>query len=142
MIANFENITETKRSEDAFNQAFRDNLYYTRGQAIYTATPHDLYTALAHTVRDYMMYNWQQNVDCYYRQNPKFVYYLSAEYLLGQQLERNLIYTGTDELARDTMRQHGISLDDLIKLDIEPGLGNGGLAGDPEYSRRRLWHLL
>ena len=127
MIANFENITETKHSQEAFTQAFRDNLYYTRGQAIYTATQHDLYTALAHTVRDYMMYNWQQNVDCYYRQNPKFVYYLSAEYLLGQQLEKNLLYTETYEMARHTMQQHGISLGDLIKLDIEPGLGNGGL---------------
>ena len=40
-----------------------------------------------------MMYYWQQNVDCYFRQNPKFVYYLSAEYLVGQQLEKNLLYT-------------------------------------------------
>ena len=127
VIANFENITQVEHSRDAFIQAFRDNLYYTRGQAIYTATQHDLYTALAHTVRDYMMYNWQQNVDCYFRQNPKFVYYLSAEYLVGQQLEKNLLYTNTYELARDTMQQHGINLDDLIKLDIEPGLGNGGL---------------
>ena len=127
VIANFENITQVEHSRDAFIQAFRDNLYYTRGQAIYTATQHDLYTALAHTVRDYMMYNWQQNVDCYFRQNPKFVYYLSAEYLVGQQLEKNLLYTNTYQLARDTMQQHGINLDDLIKLDIEPGLGNGGL---------------
>ena len=55
VIANFENITKVEHTRDAFIQAFRDNLYYTRGQAIYTATQHDLYTALAHTVRDYMM---------------------------------------------------------------------------------------
>ena len=127
MIANFENITEVKHSQKAFDQAFRDNLYYTRGQAIYTATQHDLYEALAHTVRDYMMYNWQQNVDCYFRQNPKFVYYLSAEYLVGQQLEKNLLYTNTYSLAQDTMRRHNIDLADLCQLDIEPGLGNGGL---------------
>ncbi len=127
MIANFENITEVKHSQKAFDQAFRDNLYYTRGQAIYTATEHDLYVALAHTVRDYMMYNWQQNVDCYFRQNPKFVYYLSAEYLLGQQLEKNLLYTDTFSLAQDTMQRHNIDLAELCQLDIEPGLGNGGL---------------
>ena len=50
-----------------------------------------------------MMYNWQQNVDCYFRQNPKFVYYLSAEYLVGQQLEKNLLYTDTYALAQDSM---------------------------------------
>ena len=76
MSATFENISKVEHSQQAFDQAFRDNLYYTRGQAIYTATQHDLFFALAHTVRDYMMYNWQQNVDCYFRQNPKFVYYL------------------------------------------------------------------
>ena len=127
VIANFENITEVEQTQEAFAQAFRDNLYYTRGQAIYTATRHDLYVALAHTVRDYMMYNWQQNVDCYFRQNPKFVYYLSAEYLVGQQLEQNLLYTDTYDLAQQTMQNHDIDIADLIALDIEPGLGNGGL---------------
>ncbi len=127
MIANFENITKVEHSQEAFDQAFRDNLYYTHGQAIYTATQHDLFFALAHTVRDYMMYFWQQNVDCYFRQNPKFVYYLSAEYLVGQQLEKNLLYTDTYSLAQDTMQRHSIDLAELCKLDIEPGLGNGGL---------------
>ncbi len=127
MIANFENISSMTLTQEAFAQAFRDNLYYTRGQAIYTATTHDLYMALSVTVRDYMMYYWQQNVDCYFRQNPKFVYYLSAEYLLGAQLEKNLLYTETDQLARETMRQQAIDLDELVALDIEPGLGNGGL---------------
>ena len=127
MISNFDNISSVELTQEAFAQAFRDNLYYTRGQAIYTATANDLYTALAITVRDYMMYFWQQNVDCYFRQNPKFVYYLSAEYLLGSQLEKNLLYTETDGLARETMRQHNIDLQELIAQDIEPGLGNGGL---------------
>ena len=127
VIANFDNITAVELSQEAFAQAFADNLYYTRGQAIYTATHHDLYMALSHTVRDYMMFNWQKNVDAYFRQNPKFVYYLSAEYLIGQQLEKNLLYTGTYGFARETMRQHNIDLADLSRLDIEPGLGNGGL---------------
>ena len=127
MIANFDNITPVQNTQEAFAQAFADNLYYTSGQAIYTATSHDLYMALSHTVRDYMMFNWQKNVDAYFRQNPKFVYYLSAEYLIGQQLEKNLHYTGTYAFARETMRQHNIDLGDLSRLDIEPGLGNGGL---------------
>ena len=127
MIQNFENITAVDYSQSGFAQAFADNLYYTRGQAIYTATSNDLYMALAHTVRDYMMFNWQQNVDAYFRQNPKFVYYLSAEYLIGPQLEKNLLYTDTWDFARQTMRQHNIDLDELCQMDIEPGLGNGGL---------------
>ena len=44
MIANFENITKVEHTQEAFDQAFRDNLYYTHGQAIYTATQHDLFS--------------------------------------------------------------------------------------------------
>ena len=127
MIEHFDNITPVQFSVDAFDQEFHDNLYYIRGQATYTASKHDLYMALAYTVRNFMMYEWQRNVHCYFRQNPKFVYYLSAEYLLGEQLQRNLLYTNTFEYARQSMRRHDIDLDELLALDIEPGLGNGGL---------------
>jgi glycogen phosphorylase len=127
MIMNFENITPVGRTLEAFKRALADNLYYTRGQAIHTASKHDLYMALSHTVRDYMMFYWQKNVNAYFEQNPKFVYYLSAEYLVGQQLSKNLLYTETLNLARTTLEDYGIDLNDLIRLDIEPGLGNGGL---------------
>lgn len=127
MSTHFENITPVQHSQDAFTQALVDNLYYTRGQAIYTASSHDLYMALSYTVRDYMMYYWQKNVDAYWEQNPKFVYYLSAEYLIGQQLSKNLLYTDTLELAREALKQHDVDLNTLTQLDIEPGLGNGGL---------------
>ena len=123
----FENITRFANTQEAFEQEFRDNLYYRRGQAIFSASKHDLYVALAHTVRDHIMYNWHKNVHCYFRQNPKFVYYLSAEYLLGPQLERNLIYTDTYDYARESIRDQEYGLQELIEMDIEPGLGNGGL---------------
>jgi glycogen phosphorylase len=127
MIMNFENITPVGRTPEAFRRALADNLYYTRGQAIHTASKHDLYMALSYTIRDYMMYYWQKNVNAYFEQNPKFVYYLSAEYLVGQQLTKNLLYTETLDLARTILKDYEIDLNDLIDLDIEPGLGNGGL---------------
>lgn len=120
-------LTPIDHTVGAFQQALVDNLYYSKGQAIHTASDIDLYFALCETVRDYLMFDWQQNVDAYYEQNPKFVYYFSAEYLLGRQLTQNLLYTETWELARDALHDYDINLDDLIALDIEPGLGNGGL---------------
>jgi len=127
MTINFENITPVNHTLEWFGRTMADNLYYTQGQAIHTASSRDLYLALAYTVRDYMMYDWHKNVNAYFEQNPKFVYYLSAEYLVGQQLTKNLIYTNTYELARDFLQDYGVDLNDLIQLDIEPGLGNGGL---------------
>lgn len=120
-------ITQLERTPEAFKRALVDNLYYTRGQAVYTASATDIYMALAYTIRNYLIYDWQTNVDAYWEQNPKFVYYLSAEYLMGQQLTQNLLYTGVEDLARQVLADFDINLDDIINLDIEPGLGNGGL---------------
>lgn len=120
-------VTEVEKTPEAFKQALFDNLYYMRGQAVHTASSHDIYMALAYTIRNYMMFEWQKNVDAYFDQNPKFVYYLSAEYLMGQQLTQNLLYTNTTDLARQVLDEYKIDLDEIIKLDKEPGLGNGGL---------------
>lgn len=120
-------LTRHEKTVAAFTRALADNLYYTRGQAIYTASTQDIYMALANTVRDYMMYDWQKNVHAYFEQNPKFVYYLSAEYLMGRQLSQNLLYTDTEGIARQALKAYDIDLDELLQLDIEPGLGNGGL---------------
>ncbi len=83
--------------------------------------------ALAYTVRDFLIENWHRTTEAHYAANPKFVYYLSAEYLLGQQLTQNLLYTDTLDLAREAFAEFDVKLDDLIALDKEPGLGNGGL---------------
>jgi starch phosphorylase len=117
----------TARTVEDFKRALADNLYYTRGQAVYTASLHDIYVALATTVRDYLMERWHRTVEGYFATRPKFVYYLSAEYLPGQQITQNLLYTETTELARQALAEWGFDLDDLIALEPEPGLGNGGL---------------
>ena len=83
--------------------------------------------ALAYTVRDYLMDRWRKTANTYYSSNPKFVYYLSAEYLLGRQLTQNMLYTDTWDLANQALAEEGLLLSDIIELDPEPGLGNGGL---------------
>ena len=66
-------------------------------------------------------------MDQVYNSNPKFVYYLSAEYLLGRQLEKNLLYAGVADLAEEALSGYGPELSELIRLEREPGLGNGWL---------------
>ncbi|HMQ54508.1 MAG TPA: glycogen phosphorylase, partial [Anaerolineae bacterium] len=113
--------------DDDFRKRYEHNLYYVRGQAIQSASANDRYNALALTVRDYLVDRWHQTVDTYYEANPKFVYYLSAEYLLGRQLTQNLLYSNTGELAREAVNNNGDSFEELLEQDVEPGLGNGGL---------------
>jgi len=115
------------RTVEAFQELLVDNLYHSHGQAIQSASKHDAYMALCYSVRDHLIDRWRRTTEAHYSANPKFVYYLSAEYLMGKQLPQNLLYTDTSELARPAFAEYGIDLNELIQLDVEPGLGNGGL---------------
>ncbi len=115
------------RTVEAFRELVIDNLFHTHGQAIQTASKHDAYMAMSYAVRDYLIERWRRTNEAYYEANPKVVYYLSAEYLLGRQLPQNLLYSGAMEVAKTAAAEAGLDLDEILQLDVEPGLGNGGL---------------
>ena len=119
--------TRTGMTVDAFKRAFLDNLYYVQGKDMPRATPQDHYLALAYTVRDRLMQRWLQTFQTYDETDCKFVYYLSAEYLLGPQLPSNLLNIGLMDVARQAMAELGLDLDAVMRREREPGLGNGGL---------------
>ena len=105
-----------------------NNLYRARGQAVQSARHHqDVYMALSYTVRDYLIDRWRQTTEAQFAANPKFVYYLSAEYLPGKQLAQNILYTGTEQSTRESLAARNLDLDRYYDIDVEPGLGNGGL---------------
>jgi starch phosphorylase len=110
-----------------FGQGLADNLCYERGTTVESASLADAYWTLAVTIRDRLAERRARTAEAHYAANPKFVYYLSAEYMLGRQLRQNALYTGTAGLARQALASFGISLDALEARDVEPGLGNGGL---------------
>jgi glycogen phosphorylase len=110
-----------------FERDLADNLCYERGTTAESASAQDAYWTLAITVRDRLADRRARTARANYAANPKFVYYLSAEYMLGRQLRQNALYTGTAELARRAMAGSGFSAGELEDLDVEPGLGNGGL---------------
>ncbi|MEZ4517302.1 MAG: glycogen/starch/alpha-glucan phosphorylase [Chloroflexota bacterium] len=115
------------RTPEAFRQAIINNMYYSRGANIQSASHYDGYMALSRTVRNHLIDRFRKTVDMRYATNPKFVYYLSAEYLLGRQLTQNLLYTDTGKLAEEALENTTMPLEHLITHDVEPGLGNGGL---------------
>jgi glycogen phosphorylase len=110
-----------------FERNLADNLCYERGTTAESASALDAYWTLAVTVRDRLADRRVRTARANYEANPKFVYYLSAEYMLGRQFRQNALYTGTAELARQAMAGSGYSAGELEELDVEPGLGNGGL---------------
>ena len=110
-----------------FERDLADNLCYERGTTAESASLQDLYWTLAVTVRDRLADRRARTAGANYAANPKFVYYLSAEYMLGRQLGQNAMYTGTGDFARAAVAGLGVSVEDLAALDVEPGLGTGGL---------------
>jgi starch phosphorylase len=110
-----------------FQRNLADNLCYQRGTTAESASAQDVYWTLAVTVRDRLADRRARTARANYEANPKFVYYLSAEYMLGRQFRQNALYTGTAELARQAGIASGYSAGELEDLDVEPGLGNGGL---------------
>src|SRR5271165_5480541 len=110
-----------------FERDLADNLCYQRGTTAESASAQDVYWTLAVTVRDRLADRRTRTARANYEANPKFVYYLSAEYMLGRQLRQNALYTGTAELARQAVAGSRYSAGELEELDVEPGLGNGGL---------------
>ena len=115
------------RSSEAFNKLLLHNLYHTHGQALQVATTHDAYMTLSYTVRDYLIERCRRTIETRFQANAKNVYYLSAEFLLGKQLEQNLFYSDTLELAKQAGVEFNLERHDLLSIDVEPGLGNGGL---------------
>ncbi|MDX1919717.1 MAG: glycogen/starch/alpha-glucan phosphorylase, partial [Candidatus Caenarcaniphilales bacterium] len=107
---------------------FIDNLYFLLAKDEYTASEHDLYMALAYTVRDRLIHRWIRTSQTYINENSRIVFYLSAEFLMGRQLQNNLLNLGLYEKAQKVVKEASLkTLDDLIEQEAEPGLGNGGL---------------
>jgi starch phosphorylase len=91
------------------------------------ASKNDHYLALSYAVRDRLLHRWVDSARSILEHKQRTVVYLSAEYLIGPQLGSNLQALGLESTVREAIKELGISLDDLIEHEEEPGLGNGGL---------------
>jgi starch phosphorylase len=112
---------------DEITQAFLENLRCGLGRLAATATLHDLYVALALTVRDRLFDRSVESMQNYGGADARRVAYLSAEFLLGPHLANNLFNLGITEVVREAMGELGHNLDEILAQEEEPGLGNGGL---------------
>jgi len=120
-------VPQRSQGADALRSSVLDKLTSMQARYPDNATPHDWYMALAYSVRDLMLSRWVETARTCARQDVKVACYLSAEFLIGPQLMNNLIALGIDAVAHDAMQALGRDLDEVVALEEEPGLGNGGL---------------
>src|SRR6266498_698567 len=104
---------------DVLRRAFLDNLMSLQAKTKERATPHDLFFALAYTVRDRLYARWIKTNETYYQTDAKRVYYLSAEFLVGRSLTNNLLNLGLYDRAREALAQLGIKIEDALEEEVD-----------------------
>src|SRR5215470_12194889 len=102
-------------------------LYFELAKFPGVATRNDHFLALALAVRDRLLHRWVHSARTYLEEKRRTVIYLSAEFLIGPQLGSSLLALGLEDEVRAAADSLGISLDELVEHEEEPGLGNGGL---------------
>ena len=117
----------TALDKEAIKNSFLDDLFYMQGKFAALATRNDYYMALAYAVRDRMLQRWISTAATYTREASRTVAYLSAEFLMGPHLGNNLLNLGITDTVRLGLAELGLSLEDLLRQEEEPGLGSGGL---------------
>ena len=117
-----ENCSATEIKKDILN-----NLFCHQGKFPEVATLNDWYLAVSQTIRDRMMKRWIYSSHAYFEKQSRTVVYLSAEFLLGPQLENNILNLGIMEQVKEALSLLRLNYEDIINAEEEPGLGNGGL---------------
>ncbi len=91
------------------------------------ADAREQFEAAAHSIRDIISQRWLQTEKTYEQKNPKRVYYLSMEFLLGRSLANNVTNALLRPVTFEAMKKRGLDALALSEMEPDAGLGNGGL---------------
>src|SRR5438445_13843592 len=91
------------------------------------ASLRERFEAVARSLRDLLAQRWLKTQQTYDRANPKRVYYLSLEFLIGRTLGNNILNLGVEDFVVRDLESGHQHWRDLQELEPDAGLGNGGL---------------
>ena len=106
---------------------FERHLLFDNVREIAAAAPRDQFEAFARSVRDILSQRWIKTEKVYHDRNPKRLYYVSMEFLIGRSLADNVTNLLLVPIARDAVRHKNLDWNELIEQEPDAGLGNGGL---------------
>lgn len=115
------------RNISLLHESLLEHLTYDLAKDMYSATPHDKFTAVALSVREQLVEKWILTQQRYYNVNAKRVYYLSLEFLLGRLLRNYILNLNMFDDYYRAVEVLGIPLKEIIEHEWDAGLGNGGL---------------
>ncbi len=120
--------TKSKRFEkEAFKEAVKDNVRTLYRKTLREATTQQIFQAVSYAVKDVIIDNWmatQQQMD---QDDPKILYYMSMEFLMGRALGNNLINLTAYKEVKAALAEMGLDINVIEDQEPDPALGNGGL---------------
>ncbi|MGL4671602.1 MAG: glycogen/starch/alpha-glucan phosphorylase [Cetobacterium sp.] len=114
-------------NKNQFKEDYKKRLILTFAQTPTEASPEHKYLALGKLIRDYLSETWAETNTFYTKKEVKQIYYFSMEFLIGRLLNTYLLNLDIRETVQDGLKDLGIDLDELLALEPDPALGNGGL---------------
>jgi len=113
--------------KEAFKKSVKDNVKFLYRKTIEEATQEQIFQAVSYSVKDVIIDNWLATQKAYDEQDPKIVYYMSMEFLMGRALGNNLINLCAYGEVKEALEELGFDLNCIEDQEPDPALGNGGL---------------
>ena len=113
--------------KQTFKREVTENVKTLFRKTIEEATPQQLYQAVSYAVKEAIIDDWIATQETYDKEDPKVVYYMSMEFLMGRALGNNLINMTAYKEVKEALDELGIDLNLIEDQEPDPALGNGGL---------------
>lgn len=113
--------------KEEFKKSVKENVKFLYRKTLEEATQEQIFQAVSYTVKDVIIDNWLKSQKAYEKQDPKIVYYMSMEFLMGRALGNNLINLGAYGEVKEALEELGLDINYIEDQEPDPALGNGGL---------------
>ena len=115
------------RDKLSVQQSIVKHIEYTLSKTRFDISPQYLFQGTALSVRDRLLEQWNDTQELIKMKNPKKVYYLSIEFLLGRLLQNSLVCLDLEKCYKDALDEFGVKIEELYEEENDAALGNGGL---------------
>ena len=123
--------TTTKKTQKFDKELFKRNVLYNvktlYRKTLEEATPQQIFQAVSYAIKDQIIENWMDTQKAYEKEDPKMVYYMSMEFLMGRALGNNMINLQAYKPVKEALDELGLDLNMVEDQEPDAALGNGGL---------------
>ncbi len=120
-------MTNQMFNKETFKKSVKDNVKTLYRRTLEEATPQQVFQAVSYAVKDVIIDDWLATQKTYEQEDPKTVYYMSMEFLMGRALGNNLLNLMAYDQVREALEELGFDLNAIEDQEPDPALGNGGL---------------